>query len=174
MNLLLNIKKYDNSCNFKQSNLTITTNHMKFYFSLFISSVLIFFSTPILSDTGANSSTENVSPNVPENKSIDKTLEEIEAQQMWSETFEHESDNFQAKFFNMLFILSLLIGFMILASWALKRMMKSKMSQQNDTSEVKIIETRHLSPRASLHLVEVNNKTFLVGESSSSMTFKEL
>ena len=59
---------------------------------------------------------------------------------------EHESDTFQAKFLNMLFILALLIGFMILASWALKRLMKTKINQLNTTNNIKVLETRYLSP----------------------------
>ncbi len=42
-----------------------------------------------------------------------------------------EQDTFQGKFLNMLFILGLLIGFMILASWLLKKMMKSRITQIN-------------------------------------------
>lgn len=83
---------------------------------------------------------------------------------------EHESDTFQAKFFNMLFILALLIGFMILASWALKRLMKTKLSQRNIGSAIKVLETRYLSPRATLYLVEIHNCTVLIAESPTTVT----
>ncbi len=89
---------------------------------------------------------------------------------VWPEHAERESD-FQAKFFNMLFILALLIGFMILASWALKRMMKTKMTQLNTASNIKVLETRYLSPRATLYLVEVQDKTFLIAESPTSIAY---
>ncbi len=81
-----------------------------------------------------------------------------------------ESDTFQTKFFNMIFLLGLLIGFMILASWALKRMMKSKMTQLNTASHIKVIETRYLSPRATLYLVEVYNQSFLIAESPTTIS----
>lgn len=84
---------------------------------------------------------------------------------------EHESDTFQAKFLNMLFILGLLIAFMILASWALKRMMKSKITQLNTASHIKILETRQISPKTTLHLIEVQDKAFLIAESPSSTTY---
>jgi flagellar biogenesis protein FliO len=83
----------------------------------------------------------------------------------------HESETFQTKFFNMLFILGLLIGFMILASWALKRMMKSKMTQMNTSSSIKLLETRYLSPRATLYLVEIHDETFLIAESPTTVTY---
>jgi flagellar biogenesis protein FliO len=84
---------------------------------------------------------------------------------------ERESDTFQAKFFNMLFILALLIGFMILASWTLKRMMKTKIHQINIASTIKILETRYLSPRATLYLVEVQDQTLLIAESPTHVTY---
>lgn len=83
----------------------------------------------------------------------------------------HEADSFQTKFFNMLFVLGLLIGFMILASWALKRMMKSKMTQLNTASSIKVLETRYLSPRATLYLIEIHDKSFLIAESPTAVTY---
>lgn len=87
------------------------------------------------------------------------------------ERAENETDTFQSKFLNMLFILSLLIGFMILASWMLKRMMKTKIGLQNTASNIKILETRYLSPRATLYLVEIQEKSFLIAESPTAVTF---
>jgi flagellar protein FliO/FliZ len=86
------------------------------------------------------------------------------------EHVEHEADTFQAKFLNMLFILGLLIGFMILASWTLKRMMKSRISQLNVGSTIKISETRSLSPRSTLYLVEVNGQNILIAETQTTIT----
>jgi flagellar protein FliO/FliZ len=91
--------------------------------------------------------------------------------QRWENHAMRESDTFQTKFLNMLFILALLIGFMILASWALKRLMRSKMTQLNTNSDMKIIETRYLSPRATLYLVEVQNQAFLIAESPTAITY---
>lgn len=98
-------------------------------------------------------------------------LEYEETESIWKGQRESETDNFQAKFFNMLLILGLLIGFMILASWALKRMMKTKMTQLNSGSHIKVLETRYLSPRASLHLIEVEDHAFLIAESPTAVTF---
>lgn len=84
---------------------------------------------------------------------------------------DRKSDSFESKFFNMLFILGLLIAFMLLASWALKRMMKSKMTHLNTGSSIKVLETRYLSPRATLYLVEIHNQNFLIAESPTSVTY---
>ena len=71
----------------------------------------------------------------------------------------------------MIFILALLIGFMILAAWALKRMMKSKMTQLNTGSSIKILETRYLSPRATLYLIEIQGQNVLIAESPTVVSF---
>lgn len=87
------------------------------------------------------------------------------------EKIERESDTFQSKFLNMLFILALLIGFMILASWSLKRLMRTKVSQLNTTNTIKILETRYLSPRATLYLLEIQDQTILIAESPTAVSF---
>lgn len=81
-----------------------------------------------------------------------------------------EKDNFQAKFLNMLFILGLLVGFMILASWALKKMMRSRLTQINQVSAIKVLETRQLSPKSALYLIEVEGQALLIGESQTGLT----
>ncbi len=81
-----------------------------------------------------------------------------------------EGDTFQAKFLNMLFILILLVGFMILASWLLKRMMKSRITQINQASYIKVLETRQLSPKSVLYLVEIEKQKVLIGESQTGLS----
>jgi flagellar biogenesis protein FliO len=81
-----------------------------------------------------------------------------------------ETENFQAKFINMLIILGLLIGMMIVASWTLKRMMRTRVAQMNTASEIKIQESRHLSPRATIHLIDVQGEQLLIAESPTSVT----
>ncbi|WP_042279315.1 MULTISPECIES: FliO/MopB family protein [unclassified Candidatus Protochlamydia] len=81
-----------------------------------------------------------------------------------------ETDHFQAKFMNMLFILGLLISFMLLASWMLKRMTKSKVTQMNQASSIKILETRHLTPRSTIYLIEVKGQHLLIGESVAGVS----
>lgn len=102
---------------------------------------------------------------------VDYDIDHRDLPDTWPENITHEADSFQTKFFNMLFILGLLIGFMILASWALKRMMKSKMTQLNTASSIKVLETRYLSPRATLYLVEIQDQSFLIAESPTNVTY---
>lgn len=76
-----------------------------------------------------------------------------------------ETSDFKGKFFNMLFILGLIIGFMILASFMLKKMMHSRVVQINEASLIKVLETRSLSPRTTLYVLEIQGKNLLVAES---------
>lgn len=82
----------------------------------------------------------------------------------------NEPDNFQAKFMNMLFILALLIAFMILASWMLKRMMRARITQVNQASFIKVIETRQLSPKSTLYFIQIENEYLLLGESPTTLS----
>lgn len=88
----------------------------------------------------------------------------------WLYNAEKEPDNFQAKFLNMLFILALLVGFMLLASWMIKRMMRTRLNQVNVTSLVKILETRPLSPRSTIYLLDVNGQGLVIAESQMGVT----
>lgn len=116
-------------------------------------------------------SSDSIVPEKQEDELINSPNPAVDIPVTWSDQMPRESDTFQTKFFNMLFILGLLIGFMILASWALKRMMRSKMTQLNTASNIKLLETRYLSPRATLHLVEVQNQVFLIAESPTNVTY---
>jgi len=82
---------------------------------------------------------------------------------------EAKSDDFRSKFANMLLILGLLIAFMLVASWAIKRMMKNRTTQLNSDSYIKVLETRYLSPKSSIHLIEVLGQGILIGESNAGI-----
>lgn len=121
--------------------------------------------------TEAPPPTDSFANEHPSNPALKNYPEHSDELETWPHHLERESDTFQVKFFNMLFILILLIGFMMLASWALKRMMKTKMTQLNTANSIKILETRYLSPRATLYLLEVQDQVFLIAESPTSVTY---
>lgn len=82
----------------------------------------------------------------------------------------HESGDFTPKFLHMLFILTLLVAFMIVASLTLKRMTRARVSQMNDQSLIKIIEARTLSPKSTLYLLNIEGEEILIGESSAGLS----
>ncbi len=83
---------------------------------------------------------------------------------------EKESDSFKSKFMNMLILLVLLIGAMYLTAWALRRMTKTRISQLNTSSVIKIIETRQLSHKGMLHLIDIEGQTILIAESPNGIS----
>lgn len=118
------------------------------------------FQYPLMGQTGAFPSDSNPTeaieaPFSPTEEDFFKAKDHIDK----------EADNFTSKFFNMLFVLTLLIGFMILASWMLKRMARSRVDQLNTASEIKVLETRHLSPKATIYLLDVMGQGLVIAES---------
>ena len=83
---------------------------------------------------------------------------------------EHTTSKFEYRLLNMLLMLITLITFMVLAGWALKRMMRSRINNLNTSSVIKIKETRNISPRSTLYLVEIEGQTLLIGETHQTIT----
>ncbi len=81
-----------------------------------------------------------------------------------------EGENFGSKFVRMLVILGFLVGFMILAAWMLRRMMRTRVDQLNTSSSIKVLETRALSSRSTLYLIEVEGQTLLIAESPTMVS----
>jgi flagellar protein FliO/FliZ len=77
--------------------------------------------------------------------------------------------NFQKTFIRMIISLVVLIGFLFLTFWALKRIMKGKQLEKNQSSSIKILEKRSLSPKTLLYLVEIEDQKILLSESQNEV-----
>lgn len=84
---------------------------------------------------------------------------------------EASTDDFQSKFVHMLFLLGLLIAFMLLASWLIKRLMKSRLNQINTTSSIKVLETRPLSPKSTVYLLDIMGEGIVIAESGTGVHY---
>lgn len=82
---------------------------------------------------------------------------------------EAPEDHFFGQFMKMLGTLGVLIAIMLTASWSLKRMLNTRVQKLNDSSLIKVVETRSLSTKSAVHLVEIEDKTFIIGESMNSV-----
>jgi len=80
-----------------------------------------------------------------------------------------ESGRFMGEFAYMIFVLSCVISVMILASWFIKKMLQTKVQQLNQTSLIKITESRTLGHRSILHLIEVHGMTILISETPAGV-----
>ncbi len=81
-----------------------------------------------------------------------------------------DNSRFMSEFMYMLFILGCLIGLMMFLSWFVRRMMQTKVKQLNESSNIKITESRTLGPKSILHLIEVNGTEILVSETPAGVT----
>lgn len=81
-----------------------------------------------------------------------------------------DSGSFQAKFMHMLFLLGLIIAFMLLASYMLKRLNRSRVEQLNTSSTIRVREARMISARSTIYLIEIEGKGLVIAESPTSIT----
>lgn len=79
-------------------------------------------------------------------------------------------DRFYYEFMRMMMVLAVILVILFAVSWFLKRFMNVRVQQINATSPIKIIETRALSPKTSIYVVEIYNKRFAFAESHNAMT----
>lgn len=75
-------------------------------------------------------------------------------------------DKFLMEFVNMLATLGLVIGLILIVAWFLKRLVNNKLEQANLTSAIKVLERRTLSPKTSVYLIEIHDKTIALAESA--------
>ena len=82
---------------------------------------------------------------------------------------EHIEDSLQYNFWNEFGKMSVILGLILISffvlAWFLKRIMGKRSLWMNESSQIKIIERRPLSPKSALYLIEVEGKKVLIGES---------
>ncbi len=83
---------------------------------------------------------------------------------------DYSTDRFFGEAMHMFIALGVIICFLLLASWFVKRMLSTQIQQMNDTSRIKIHERRTLSAKSSLYLLEVENNTVLISESPAGVS----
>lgn len=128
---------------------------MKKYFLLLL---LILFISPLAAqETAPSPTTEQARP-----PQFEKDPFGVE--------FEKEGDSFKGKFMQMLFLLGLIIAFMLLASYMLKRLNKSRIEQHNQSSLIQIREARVISARSTIYVLDVQGKGLVIAESPTGVT----
>lgn len=84
-------------------------------------------------------------------------------------TPEAQTRQFYTEFFNMLLTLGIVVLLLLIITWAFKRLLHSRMHQINITSAIKILESRGISTKLSIHLIEVQGRGIVFAESSSGI-----
>jgi flagellar biogenesis protein FliO len=93
---------------------------------------------------------ENIETQIVQVDNIINTLPEVE---------------FKSVFFKMLFTLLALVILIVVSFYFFKRFSKIKFTNQNQNSNIKILEKRVLSPKSILYIIEVDGKKSLISES---------
>lgn len=104
-----------------------------------------------------------VSEQAPVVKSEPHSLDEFE-------TMKHEPDNFMSQLLSMAATIGVLVGLIMVMTWVLKRLLNSRIEQINSKSAIKVLETRNISPKTAIHVVDVFGKNFIVAESVNGVT----
>ena len=79
------------------------------------------------------------------------------------------NSRFMAEFMKMLFFLGIIIAFMIIGSWFLKKMINTRLQQTNQQSSIQVIEQRALSSKSTLYLLNVEGQEILIAESPAGV-----
>jgi flagellar biogenesis protein FliO len=80
-----------------------------------------------------------------------------------------ETTHFFNEFIKMLGTLGLLIAVMIFSSWVLKGMLNKQKQKIISSDSIKVLERCQLSHNGFIYLIEVDNKTLLIGESAQNI-----
>lgn len=88
-----------------------------------------------------------------------------------SNLLENHGVNFTKELIHMLSTLLLVLGLIFVTVLFLKKFMASKGRHLNKTTSIKILEKRILHQKASLYLVQVENKKILISDSTAGLSF---
>jgi flagellar biogenesis protein FliO len=75
------------------------------------------------------------------------------------------TESYEYAFFKMLATLGILIIFLVLSFWALRKLAQGRLRQINQGSSIKILQRRALSNKSTLYLLEFEGKQILISES---------
>ncbi len=77
--------------------------------------------------------------------------------------------SFVNEFIRMLSVLGAMIGALLLVAWFMKKMMATRIEQINQTSEIRILESRTIAPKCNIYLLDVRGKQMVVAESQAGV-----
>ena len=125
---------------------------------------LIFFAF-LSMQQGFSSSEEKLTLKSNEKDNISLVEEKaFEERPVYMEAMPYTKD-YRQSFFRMLISLAAIIALLFVTFWALRRLMRGKMNQANQSKSIKILEKRALSQKTMLYLIEMEKEKILLAES---------
>ncbi|HRD55266.1 MAG TPA: flagellar biosynthetic protein FliO [Parachlamydiaceae bacterium] len=133
------------------------------YYRIYVLLLFLFCVSPNFAENGKEMTIKEENRKIEEEIPLPPSLRQQKKQELPRE------DNFMKEFLNMLFTLGSIIALLILASWMLKRIANTRIQQMNESSLIKILERRTVSPKLSLYLVDIKGKQIAIAESHSAL-----
>lgn len=128
-------------------------------FNFFIAALLTFLPFPISTNDTANP------PLKPPMKTEEMKQETPPPVIKTPHALEVEEDSYESMFMRTMLILFSLLVFVALCVWLFKRMAQNRAGQMNYHKTIKVLETRAISPKTLLYLIEVGDRRILLSES---------
>ena len=134
-------------------------------FNFLIAAILTFLPLSISTDQGTS---PPVKPPMKTEEMRKETAPpaEVKKAPVEAQTTAQDPDSaYEAMFMKMIFVLLTLLVVVAFCVWMFKRMNHSRSSQMNYHKTIKVLETRPISPKTLLYLVEVGDRRILLSES---------
>jgi len=81
-----------------------------------------------------------------------------------------QPDRFYTEFLNMLSTLGLIVGAMLILAWVVRKFTQNRLAQVNEASSMKVLESRILSAKSTLHLIEIEGTGYVLAEHPHGVT----
>lgn len=81
-----------------------------------------------------------------------------------------QGDKFYNEFLNMMATLGLIIIVMVVIAWIVRRFTQTRLEQINTSSSMKILESRAISAKSTLYLLEVEGTGYVMAEHAQGIT----
>lgn len=82
---------------------------------------------------------------------------------------EEAPDRFFMELVNMAVSLTLIVAVLLIISWFVKRLLKTRMQQMNTQSGIKILERRPLTAKTAVYILDVHGKGIVLAESANGV-----
>lgn len=81
-----------------------------------------------------------------------------------------DSGRFMGEFIKVMAAVGVMVVALLFLSWSSRKMINMKIQQANETSSLKILEKRVISPKTTLYQVEFDGRSVLMAESTNGVT----
>lgn len=104
-------------------------------------------------------------PDEPPLETLPPEFREIEEEER-----RHGGDHFTRDLLQMLTTLGIMVALIYYISYLIKKMMNNRQQQINESSGIKILESRSLSQRTVVYLIEIDEKEYVIADSANGVT----